>query len=128
MAAGHALGSRAHDEILLSGGRLARASNHAGGIEGGISTGQTIRARIAVKPIPTVPRALRTVDMTTGEPATAHHQRSDTSAVVPAAVVAEAMCALVLADAALEKFGGDSLTQMRDAVAAYRAHIGARRG
>ncbi|MDR1152200.1 MAG: chorismate synthase [Bifidobacteriaceae bacterium] len=128
MAAGGARGSRGHDEILLEGGRLVRASNHAGGIEGGISTGQVIQARIAVKPIPTVPRALRTVDMATGQSATAHHQRSDTSAVVPAAVVAEAMCALVLAGAALEKFGGDNLTQMRDAIDAYRAHVRKRRG
>ncbi|MDR0431831.1 MAG: chorismate synthase [Bifidobacteriaceae bacterium] len=126
MAFGRARGSEAHDEIVLSGGGLDRASNHAGGIEGGMSNGQVIRARIAVKPIPTVPRALRTVDMATGEPATAHHQRSDTSAVVPAAVVAEAMCALVLADATVEKFGGDSLEELRDNIAAYRARIEAR--
>jgi chorismate synthase len=136
MALGAARGSAAHDEILrrpdspptTAGPHLIRASNHAGGIEGGISNGEVIVARVAVKPIPTVPRALRTVDLHTGEPALAHHQRSDASAVVPAAVVAEAMVALVLADAAVEKFGGDHLDEMRDHIAAYRRRVERRGG
>ncbi|MDR1426144.1 MAG: chorismate synthase [Bifidobacteriaceae bacterium] len=129
MAVGQARGSQAHDEIVRDDtGRLTRTANHAGGIEGGISNGQTIVARIGVKPIPTVPRALRTVDLATGEATTAHHQRSDISAVVPAAVVAEAMTALTLAEAATVKFGGDRLDEMRDNVAAYRARVDARNG
>jgi chorismate synthase len=128
MGVGGARGSATHDEITLDAGRVARASNHAGGVEGGMSNGEVLWARAAVKPIPTLPRALRTVDMRDGTPAVAHHQRSDTSAVAPAAVVAEAMVALVLAEAAVEKFGGDSLAEMRDNVAAYRARVEARHG
>ncbi len=78
-----------------------------------MSTGEPLRVRAAMKPISTVPRALRTVDVSTGEPAVAHHQRSDVCAVPAAAVVAEAMVALVLADAAVEKFGGDSVAETR---------------
>jgi chorismate synthase len=100
-----------------------RATNNAGGIEGGISNGEPIVVRAAVKPIPTVPRALATIDTTTGEAATAHHQRSDTTAVVPAAVVAEAVVALVLAEAAVEKFGGDTLDELRRNHAAYLASV-----
>ncbi len=113
-------GSVAHDEIDRSPeGRLTRRTNRAGGIEGGMSNGEVIRLRAAMKPISTVPRALATVDVATGEPATAQHQRSDVCAVPPAAVVAEAMVALVLADAALEKFGGDSLVEVRRNALAY---------
>lgn len=104
-------GSKAHDEIVTEDGVVRRASGRSGGTEGGMSTGETLRVRAAMKPISTVPRALRTIDTATGEPATAHHQRSDVCAVPAAGVVAEAMVALVLADAALEKFGGDSLTE-----------------
>ncbi len=105
-------GSAAHDEIIHDDdGRIARASNRAGGIEGGMSIGDTLRVRAAMKPIATVPRALRTVDVSTGEAARAHHQRSDVCAVPAAGVVAEAMTALVLADAVTEKFGGDSLAE-----------------
>lgn len=107
-------GSAAHDEIETGpDGRLRRTSGHSGGTEGGMSTGEPLRVRAAMKPISTVPRALRTVDVSTGEAAVAHHQRSDVCAVPAAAVVAEAMVALVLAEAALEKFGGDSVAETR---------------
>ena len=104
-------GSRAHDEIAGDGGRIRRVTNRAGGIEGGMSTGEPVRVRIAMKPISTVPRALATVDVVTGEPARAINQRSDVTAVPAAGVVAEAMAALVTADAAIEKFGGDSVAE-----------------
>lgn len=106
-------GSGAHDEIVLDGGGgLVRDTNRAGGIEGGMSNGEVIRVRAAMKPISTVPRALRTVDVSTGEAATAHHQRSDVCAVPAAGVVAQAMVALVIADGILEKFGGDSMLEI----------------
>ena len=92
---------------------MHRQTNRAGGIEGGMSTGEPIRVRAAMKPISTVPRALATVDVRTGEPAKAINQRSDVTAVPAAGVVAEAMVALVLADAVLEKFGGDSVDETR---------------
>ncbi|GAA4424357.1 chorismate synthase [Georgenia halophila] len=104
-------GSAAHDEIVRTDGRLTRATNRAGGTEGGMSNGEPVRVRAAMKPISTVPRALATIDVSTGEAATAIHQRSDVCAVPPAAVVAEAMVALVLAQALLEKVGGDSLEE-----------------
>jgi chorismate synthase len=116
-------GSAAHDEILPGGDRVRRASSRSGGTEGGMSTGEVLRVRAAMKPIATVPRALRTVDVTTGEPATAHHQRSDVCAVPAAGVVAEAMVALVLADAALEKFGGDSVVETARNARAYLEHL-----
>jgi chorismate synthase len=106
-------GSEAHDEIEPGDSGLRRRTNRAGGIEGGMSTGEPIRIRVAMKPISTVPRALATVDVRTGEPARAINQRSDVTAVPAAGVVAEAMAALVLADAALEKFGGDSIAETR---------------
>lgn len=105
-------GTRAHDETLRGTDRAVhRVSNRAGGIEGGMSIGDLLRVRAAMKPIATVPRALHTVDVATSEPARAHHQRSDVCAVPAAGVVAEAMVALVLAQAALEKFGGDSIAE-----------------
>ncbi|HLR95953.1 MAG TPA: chorismate synthase [Jiangellaceae bacterium] len=105
-------GSAAQDEIVPGeDGGVRRTSGRSGGLEGGMSTGEVIRVRAAMKPISTVPRALRTIDTTTGEPATAHHQRSDVCAVPAAGVVAEAMVALILADACLEKFGGDSVAE-----------------
>ena len=106
-------GSAAHDEIETGEAGLRRASGRSGGVEGGISTGEALRVRAAMKPLSTLPRALRTVDVATGEPALAQHQRSDVCAVPAAGVVTEAMVALVLADAALEKFGGDSLGETR---------------
>ena len=115
-------GSVAHDEIVREGS-LRRLTNRAGGIEGGMSNGEAIRIRLAFKPISTVPRALRTIDTATGEPATALHQRSDVTAVVPGAVVAEAMASLVVAEALIEKTGGDCADQMRESLAAYLASI-----
>ena len=112
-------GSMAHDEIEATGGGITRRTNRAGGIEGGMSTGEVIRLRVAMKPISTVPRALDTVDVQTGEPAKAINQRSDATAVPAAGVVAEAMVALVLAEAAVEKFGGDSVDEMRRNVESY---------
>jgi chorismate synthase len=106
-------GSVAHDEIEAVAGGVARRTNRAGGIEGGMSTGEVVRVRAAMKPISTVPRALDTIDIRTGEPAKAINQRSDVTAVPAAGVVAEAMVALVLADAAIEKFGGDTVDEMR---------------
>ncbi|MBV9095248.1 MAG: chorismate synthase [Streptosporangiaceae bacterium] len=113
-------GSRAHDEIERPAGRgITRRTNRAGGIEGGMSTGEPIRLRAAMKPISTVPRALDTIDVATGAPAKAINQRSDVTAVPAAGVVAEAMVALVLAEAAVEKFGGDSAEEMRRNVESY---------
>jgi len=112
-------GSLAHDEIEQGDEGLRRTSGRSGGTEGGMSTGEVLRVRAAMKPIATVPRALRTVDVATGEPAVAHHQRSDVCAVPAAAIVAEAMVALVLADAVLEKFGGDSVKETRRNVEGY---------
>ncbi|GAB3285280.1 chorismate synthase [Sinomonas notoginsengisoli] len=107
-------GSAAHDEMVRDEhGKIVRSTNRAGGIEGGMSIGDVLRVRAAMKPIATVPRALRTVDVATGEPAKAHHQRSDVCAVPASGVVAEAMVALVLAQAVLEKFGGDSVEETR---------------
>jgi chorismate synthase len=112
-------GSAAHDEIDSGPDGISRRTNRAGGIEGGMSTGEVIRARAAMKPISTVPRALDTVDVLSGEPAKAISQRSDVTAVPAAGVVAEAMAALVLADAAIEKFGGDSVPEMRRNLRGY---------
>ena len=119
-------GSAAHDEIVPGSEGIARAGHRAGGTEGGMSTGEVLRVRAAMKPIATVPRALRTLDTTTGEAAVAHHQRSDVCAVPAAGVVAEAMVALVLAEAALEKFGGDSVGETKRNCAAYLADIAER--
>ena len=112
-------GSQAHDEIEPTAGGVRRRTNRAGGIEGGMSTGEVLRVRVAMKPISTVPRALATVDVATGEPAKAINQRSDVTAVPAAGVVAEAMVALVLADAAAEKFGGDSVAEARRNLRGY---------
>lgn len=107
-------GSQAHDEMVSGAdGRITRLTNRAGGIEGGMSNGQPIRVRAAMKPIPSIPRALRTVDVTDGEAASAINQRSDTTAVPAASVVAEAMVRLTLARYALDKFGGDSVAETR---------------
>jgi chorismate synthase len=111
-------GSAAHDEIERTD-KIHRRTNRAGGIEGGMSTGEIIRVRAAMKPISTVPKALDTIDVSTGEPAKAINQRSDTTAVPAAGVVAEAMVALVLAEAATDKFGGDSVEEMRRNVENY---------
>ena len=117
-------GSQAHDEIERSeDGSLRRRTARAGGIEGGMSTGEPLRVRAAMKPISTVPRALDTVDVATGAPAQAISQRSDVCAVPAAGIVAEAMVALTLADLALEKFGGDSVTETARNAASYLASL-----
>ena len=116
-------GSQAHDEIVNSADGIRRATGRSGGTEGGMSTGELLRVRAAMKPIATVPRALRTVDTATGEDAVAHHQRSDVCAVPAAGVVAEAMVALVIADAVLEKFGGDSVAETKRNVDSYLASL-----
>ncbi len=115
-------GSEAHDEIV-NGDGLERLSDRAGGIEGGMSTGQVLRVRAGMKPIATVPHALRTVDVATGDETTAHHQRSDVCAVPAAGVVAEAMVLLVIAEAVLEKFGGDSVGETKRNIDSYLAAI-----
>ncbi|WP_183101275.1 chorismate synthase [Nocardioides pelophilus] len=112
-------GSLAHDEIVPTDEGLRRVSGRSGGTEGGMTTGEILRVRAAMKPIATVPRALRTVDLATGEETVAHHQRSDVCAVPAAGIVAEAMVALVLADAVVEKFGGDSVQETRRNVESY---------
>jgi chorismate synthase len=116
-------GSLAHDEIVNTEAGIGRSSGRAGGTEGGMTTGEPLRVRAAMKPISTVPRALSTVDVATGEPAKAINQRSDVCAVPAAGIVAEAMVALILADAFLEKFGGDSLSETHRNVAAYLSHL-----
>ncbi|WP_062529548.1 chorismate synthase [Demequina rhizosphaerae] len=116
-------GSQAHDEIEYGEDGVQRRTNRAGGVEGGMTNGEPLRVRAAMKPISTVPRALDTIDTSTGEAAKAIHQRSDVCAVAPAAVVAQAMVALTLADSLLEKFGGDSVAEVRRNIDAYVAQI-----
>jgi chorismate synthase len=116
-------GSLAHDEIVGTPNGVQRTSDRAGGTEGGMTTGEALRVRAAMKPISTVPRRLRTIDIRTGEAAQAINQRSDVTAVPAAAVVAEAMVALVLADAVLEKFGGDSVAETRRNLAGYLENL-----
>jgi chorismate synthase len=117
-------GSRAHDELVPSGDRIVRASARAGGIEGGMSTGQPIRVRAAMKPFSTVPSGLRTVDLATGRPATAIKQRTDTCAVPAGGVVGEAVVAFELANAVLEKFGGDALAETTRNLQGYLEGLG----
>jgi chorismate synthase len=116
-------GSLAQDEIVSEGDRLTRTSGRSGGTEGGMTTGETLRVRAAMKPISTIPRALQTVDVATGEPAKAINQRSDVCAVPAAGVVAEAMVSLVMADAMIEKFGGDSVDETRRNLRSYIEHL-----
>ncbi|MGW0366321.1 chorismate synthase [Streptomyces sp. NPDC002990] len=116
-------GSRAHDEIVPTAAGIKRTSGRSGGTEGGLTTGELLRVRAAMKPIATVPRALATVDVATGAATAAHHQRSDVCAVPAAGIVAEAMVALVLADAVVEKFGGDSVDETRRNVESYLGHL-----
>jgi chorismate synthase len=115
-------GTKVHDEIVLDGdgGTLARRSNRAGGLEGGITTGQPIVLRVAMKPISTTLNPLQSVDLATGQPAPTDYERSDFCAVPRAGVVGEAMVCLVLADALIEKLGGDSLDEMRPRYASLR--------
>lgn len=116
-------GSVAHDEIELKDGKVIRRSQRSGGTEGGMSTGDLLRVRAAMKPISTVPKALDTIDVATGEAAKAINQRSDVCAVPAAGVVAEAMVALVLADAVIEKFGGDSIDEVRRNFQSYVSQL-----
>jgi chorismate synthase len=117
-------GSEAHDEISRDAdGLVKRQTGRAGGIEGGMSTGEVLRVRAAMKPISTVPKALSTIDVKTGEESKAHHQRSDVCAVPAAGIVAEAMVALVIANAVLEKFGGDSVAETKRNLASYLESI-----
>ncbi|NWN86925.1 MAG: chorismate synthase [Micrococcaceae bacterium] len=118
------VGSDAHDAIIRhADGSVARTTHRAGGIEAGMSTGEPIRVRVAMKPIATVPRALATVDVATGQATKAHHQRSDVTAVPASGVVAEAMVALVIAGEVLEKFGGDSVEETRRNMHSFTANI-----
>jgi chorismate synthase len=116
-------GSQAHDEIIATDNGVIRTSDRAGGTEGGMSTGGVLRVRAGMKPISTVPRPLKTIDTQTGAEAVAHHQRSDVCAVPAAGVVAEAMVLLVIADAVVEKFGGDSLQEILRNRDSYLASI-----
>lgn len=117
-------GSVAHDEIERdSTGVVRRLTDRAGGIEGGMSNGEILRVRAAMKPISTIPKALATIDVATGDVAKAHHQRSDVCAVPAAGVVAEAMVALVIANSVLEKFGGDSVAETKRNLESYLANI-----
>jgi chorismate synthase len=119
-------GSQAQDEIVAGASGLERTSGKSGGTEGGMSTGEVLRVRAAMKPISTIPKALRTVDIVTGEAAPAINQRSDVCAVPAAGVVAEAMVLMVLADAVLEKFGGDSVDEVTRNLRGYLDHLSVR--
>ena len=126
-------GAEVHDEISPAPGRVRagnvqRHSNNAGGLEGGMTTGEPLVVRVAMKPISTLMRPLGTVDVATGESAKAVAERSDVTAVPAMGVIAEAMAALVLCDAVLEKFGGDSLAEVQRNLDAYLSHIAARLG
>lgn len=116
-------GSQAHDEIVPTADGIRRVTGRSGGTEGGMSTGEALRVRAAMKPISTIPRALRTVDTATGEATTAFNQRSDACAVPALSVIAEAMVALVLADAVLEKFGGDSVEETRRNIESFKREL-----
>ena len=119
-------GSQAHDEIERTEDGVRRLTNRAGGIEGGMTNGEQLRVRAAMKPISTVPRALKTVDMSTGDAATGIHQRSDVCAVPAGGVVAEAMVTLVLAQAVSEKFGGDTIEEVKRNVESYKEYVAQR--
>lgn len=116
-------GSAAHDEIVRANGVVERVTGRAGGIEGGMSNGEVLRVRAGMKPISTVPKALQTIDVASGESAKAHHQRSDVCAVPAAGVVAEAMVALVIANSVLEKFGGDSVAETKRNLESFLSSI-----
>ncbi len=115
--------SEVQDEILLDGGQLSRASNHLGGLEGGMTNGEPVVVAAAMKPISTIAKALRTVDLSTGEPSRAFRERADSCAVPAAAVIGESMVAIVLAEALLEKFGADNMTDIQAAHESYMRRI-----
>jgi len=121
--AGSTSGSEFHDPIYLDGEKVRRSSNRAGGIEGGISNGEPIVVNAVMKPIPTLARPLDSIDIITGEPTPAHKERSDTCAVPAAAVVAESALCLVLMEAYLEKFGGDSINEVKDNASRFRDRV-----
>lgn len=126
-------GAHVHDEIVIAPGvsrtgNVHRTTNRAGGLDGGMTNGEPVVVRVAMKPISTLMQPLKTIDTTTSEPASASVERSDVTAVPAMGVIAEAMLALVLADAMIEKFGGDSLTEMRRNHDAYLAHLAQRLG
>ncbi|MDO5721178.1 MAG: chorismate synthase [Actinomycetaceae bacterium] len=122
-----ALGSHAHDDIFpTDDGGVRRSSNRAGGVEGGMSNGEPVRVTVGFKPISTVPRPRATIDLRTGQGAPALHQRSDTCAVVPAAVIAEAMVAITLADAVMKMYGSGSVERIRQAVATHQRQVRSR--
>lgn len=123
LAAGAGYGGEAHDVIETRGGRLSRSTNRAGGLEGGVSNGQPLVARMTLKPIPTLRRPLPTVDLDTGQAVQGRYVRSDVAVVPAAAVIAEAVGALVVADALLEKFGGDCLEDLQASLEAFRARL-----
>ena len=125
-AAAQQEGSRVHDPIDHDGRRFVRPTNHAGGIEGGITNGEPVVVRAAMKPIPTLARPLGSVDLVTKERFSAQKERTDSCAVPAAAVVAEAAVAFVLADALLDKMGGDTMDEVRDRLAAYQERLDAR--
>lgn len=116
--------SEVQDEILVENGGLSRASNRLGGLEGGMTNGEPVVVSAAMKPISTIAKALRTVDISTGEPARAFRERADSCAVPAAAVIGESMVAVVLAEAFLEKFGADNMTDIRAAYAHYKERLG----
>lgn len=120
------LGSDAHDEIVRSDGAVGRSTNRAGGVEGGVSNGEVLRVRGAMKPISTLMRPLQTVDMDTGEDAVAVRERSDVCAVPAAAVVGEQMVAWVVACEVMRKFGGDTIDEVKSAASNYRARVARR--
>jgi chorismate synthase len=132
--AARVVGSQVHDEIALEPGRtragnVRRVTNRAGGLEGGMTTGEPLVVRVAMKPISTLMRPLETIDVANGgSPAKAAAERSDVTAVPAMGVIAEAMAALVLADAMLEKFGGDSLTEIQRNLHGYLSHVSSRLG
>ncbi|WRS29693.1 chorismate synthase [Actinomycetaceae bacterium MB13-C1-2] len=121
--AARSFGAAVQDEIVLRSGAVTRSSNRSGGIEGGTSNGEPVVARVGFKPISTVPRALSTVNLSTGEEESAFHQRSDTCQVVPAAVICESMVALVLARALTERFGGRSLGEVREQLEVHQRYV-----
>jgi chorismate synthase len=112
-ASSAAFGSELHDEILLEDNKIVRSSNNAGGIEGGMSNAQPIHVKVSMKPLSTLVKPLKSIDLETMEPVLAHKERTDSCAVPAASIIGESMLAIVLADALLEKFGGDSLAQLK---------------
>lgn len=123
-----ARGSETHDEVFFENGEYSRKTNNAGGIEGGMTNGETLVVRASMKAIPTMKKPLKSVDIKTNQPFEAHFERSDTCAVPACGIVAEAMTAIVLAEAFLEKFGGDSVQEIRANYENYLQYLNSRKG